>query len=173
MRNSKRLVYVILTFIILIAWADHLNATHEVDHRYTVFGSVRDESGRPVPDTRVIVTDTKIGEGSTTFSRKDGSYEVTLHLHNQSLGDEIVISARGEEKRIMASFDPSDKFTERRRKVDFGPEEGEPNKNRWVYYSIGFILLAGTLIYLGVFRKGSGKGSKGVIGQRGMKGKKR
>lgn len=173
MRDSRRLVYVILTLIILITWANDLIATHEVDHRYTVFGSVRDESRRPLSDTRVIVTDTKIGEGSTTFTRKDGSYEVTLHLHNQNLGDEIAVSAHGEEKRITASFDPSDKFTERRRRVDFGPEQVEPNRRPWVYYSIGFILLAGILIYIGVFRKRSGKEKKGVTGQKGKKGRKR
>lgn len=170
---SRKAVFVALTFLLMTADADDLIATHEVDHRYIIFGSVRDESGRPLPDTRVIVTDTRLGDGLTTFTRKDGSYEVTLHLHNENLGDEVVVSAHGEEKRITASFDPSDKFTERRRRVDFGPEQFKANGRSWVYYSIGFILLAGTLIYIGIFRKRSGKEKKGVTGQRGKKGKKK
>ena len=162
-----------MIFIIFISSYEALYATHETDHRYTIFGGVRDEGGRPMPDTRVIVTDTRLGEGSTTFTRNDGSYEVTLHLHNDNLGDEIVINAHGEEKRIKASFDPSDKFNERKSRVDFGPEKGESKGRPWFYYGIGATLLTGIFIFLGFIRKRSGKGSKGVAGPRGKKGKRR
>lgn len=172
MGNWRKRASAIFILLFALVWGDVIYATHEVDHRYTIFGSVRDESGRPLPDTRVIVTDTRLGDGLTTFSRKDGSYEVTLHLHNENLGDEVVVSAHGEEKRIKATFDPSDKFAERRQRVDFGVEQAEAKEGQWIYYSIGIVLLTGALVYMGVFRKRSGKGKKGVVGQRGRKGRR-
>ncbi|MEK6576913.1 MAG: carboxypeptidase-like regulatory domain-containing protein [Nitrospirota bacterium] len=174
MKDLKKWLFVIVIFSIMFALGDLLFATHEADHRYTIFGSVRDGSGRPVQDTRVIVTDTRLGDGLTVFTGKDGSFEVTLHLHNDNLGDEIVVSAHGEEKRIKASFDPSDKFSERRTKVDFGVEQ-DKKEQEWSYYGYGtgIILLAGILFYMGIYRKRSGKEKKGVPGLRGKKGMKR
>ncbi|MEK7871483.1 MAG: carboxypeptidase-like regulatory domain-containing protein [Nitrospirota bacterium] len=174
MLDLKKWLFVIVIFSIIFVRGDLLFATHEVDHRYTIFGSVRDGSGRPVQDARVIVTDARLGDGLTAFTGKDGSFEATLHLHNENVGDEIVVSAQGEEKRIKASFDPSDKFSERRTKVDFGVEQAEKEKE-WIYYGYGagVILLAGMLFYMGIYKKRSGKEKKGGPGRRGKKGMKR
>jgi hypothetical protein len=174
MKDLEKWLFVIVIFSVIFVRGDLVIATHEVDHRYTIFGSVRDGSGRPVQDTRVIVTDARLGDGLTVYAGKDGSYEVTLHLHNDNLGDEIVVSAHGEEKRIKASFDPSDKFSERRTKVDFGVEQDKKEKE-WSYYGYGagIILLAGILFYMGFYKKRSGKEKKGVPGLRGKKGMKR
>lgn len=174
MKDLKKWLFVIVIFFIIAVRGDLLFATHEADHRYTIFGFVRDGSGTPVQDTRVIVTDARLGDGLTVFTGKDGSFEVTLHLHNDNLGDEIVVNAHGEEKRIKASFDPSDKFSERRTKVDFGAEQDKKEKD-WIYYGYGagIILLAGMLLYMGIYKKRPGKGKKGVPGLRGKKGMKR
>ena len=173
MGNLRKGASALLALLVIIfVWGGILFATHDADHRYTIFGFVRDGSGRPVQDTRVIVTDTRLGDGLTAFTGKDGSYEVTLHLHNENLGDEIVVSAHEEEKRIKASFDPSDKFSERRAKVDFGAEKDE-KKKEWIYYGAGIIFLAGMLFYMRIYKKRSGKEKKGVPGLRGKKGMKR
>jgi LPXTG-motif cell wall-anchored protein len=95
-------------------------ATHETDHRYTVFGYVRNDKGRPMADTRVTVRDTRLDEAAVAFTDRKGYYETTLHLHNDSLGDEIVVTVGTEEKKHRATFNPDDKQTERKVQVDFG-----------------------------------------------------
>ncbi|HEY4485621.1 MAG TPA: carboxypeptidase-like regulatory domain-containing protein, partial [Nitrospiria bacterium] len=61
-------------------------ATHEVDHRFMVYGTVRDDQGRPVRDAKVIVVDPRLSEsGMTAFTDGSGYYEAVLHLHNTDL----------------------------------------------------------------------------------------
>ncbi len=131
------------------AWDHPAWATHDTQHRYTVFGYVRDEQGKALQDVRVIVTDTRLDEGGTAFTDENGYYELLLHLHNDNLGDEIVIKAQDKEKRIKASFNPQDRFTERRAQVDFGPPALQsPTDHHWRYYGYGAaaVLIVGALI---------------------------
>jgi hypothetical protein len=96
-------------------------AMHEVDHRLTIYGSVRDTKGKPITDARVIISATRLGEGATAFTDRQGYYEATLHIHNADLGEPIDVSAGDETKRITAQFNPQDTTTERRMEVNFGP----------------------------------------------------
>jgi len=149
-RTGYALVGLFLASILdFSGWDPPVWATHDTQHRYTVFGYIRDEQGKPLQDVRVIVADTRLDEGGTAFTDEKGYYELLLHLHNDNLGDEIVIKARDKEKRIKANFDPQDRVTERRAEVDFGPSALQsPADQRWRYsgYGAAAVLIVGALI---------------------------
>jgi len=96
-------------------------AMHEIDHRLTIYGTVKDAQGKPVADARVIISATRLNEGTTAFTDRQGYYESTLHVHNTDLGEPIDVSTGDETKRISAQFNPQDTTTERRMEVNFGP----------------------------------------------------
>jgi len=105
-------------------------ATHEMDHRFTISGHVRDKDGKPVRDVKVQARDLRDQKIDPVTSYADGSgfYKLILHLHNSNAGDPIQISVKDERsgldevKKIRAEFDPANKHTERQVKVEFGPE---------------------------------------------------
>jgi hypothetical protein len=139
-------------------------ATHELDHRFTVAGYVRDKEGRPVGDIRVHVRDLRDQqvEAVTTYTDGSGYYKAILHLHNDNAGDPIQVTVKDEKagldetKKIRAEFDPSDRKTERQARVDIGPvpeqtEDGWLKKatgaegpNYWVY-GVGGLLVSGAI----------------------------
>lgn len=106
-------------------------ATHEVDHRFTVYGTVHDDQGLPVADAKVIVVDPRLDEGMTAFTDPDGDYEALLHLHNSDLGDQIIVTALDQRKTVRAEFDPGDKVTVRKIRVDFGASGTDHPASRW------------------------------------------
>lgn len=127
-------------------------ATHEADHRFIVFGYVRDDRGRPLKDQKVIVVDTRLDQGMTTFTDRDGYYEALLHLHNEDLGDEITVMTGDQKKSIRATFDPDDKHTERKTRVDFGSAAAvEPPTPVWGY-GLAALAAAGVAVTIGVIR---------------------
>lgn len=103
-------------------------ATHEMDHRFTISGYVRDKDGKPIGDVKVLARDLKDQQIDPVTSYSDGSgfYKLILHLHSQNAGDPIQISIKDERsgldevKKIRAEYDPVDRHTERRATVDFG-----------------------------------------------------
>lgn len=109
-------------------------ATHEMDHRFTISGHIRDKDGKPVRDVRVQARDLRDQKIDPVTSYADGSgfYKLILHLHNQNVGDPIQLSVKDERsgldevKKIRAEFDPADRHVERQAKVDFGPEAETP-----------------------------------------------
>jgi hypothetical protein len=121
-------------------------ATHEADHRFTVYGYVRDTNGRAVQDIKVMVVDNRIGEGSTAFTDQDGYYEVLLHLHDANQGDEIAITTPDETKTVTANFDPEDHTTERKVQVDFGAHPSHASSSSsaiWIYGAGAVLIIAG------------------------------
>lgn len=144
-------VLLVLT-LVFIVWDRPAGATHDTQHRFTVFGQVRDEKGKPMQNVRVIVTDNRLEEeGGTTFTDPNGFYSQLLHLHNDNLGDEIVIKAEDREKKINAVFNVQDRQTERKTRVDFGPTEQEiQTAQRWRYagYGTAALLVIGGLMTL-------------------------
>ena len=120
-------------------------ATHETDHRFTVYGVVKSRTGQPRVNVRVMVT--HADDGSTVFTDSNGYYEILLHLHNSNLGDEIRIVSEKEVKTIKAVFDPNDKVTERKVAVNFeavGEKKGFGLETSWNYlagilFSLGFV----------------------------------
>lgn len=107
-------------FVGLFLVASAALATHEPDHRFTVYGTVYDETGQPAPDMKVFVVNERLDQGVTAFTDGKGNYEALFHLHNADLGDEIIVTARKERKTVRADFNPKDRSTPRKVRLDFG-----------------------------------------------------
>jgi hypothetical protein len=112
-------------------------AEHEVDHRFIVEGFVCSSDGKAVPETEVMVKDTRASVGKMGYTDGRGHYKVTLHLHNDNQGDPILVTAKDQEQRITATFDPKDLHTERKVAVHFGTGCVTEESNSWVYYGVG------------------------------------
>jgi hypothetical protein len=132
-----------------------LFATHEADHRFTVEGFVCDKDGRPNSQVEVLVKDTRVTIGQTVRTDSDGYYKVTLHLHNDNLGDPLLVEAGAEQKRYTVQFDPNDLESERRLQANFGSGcEQDLGPPRWLVYGlIGGVVAGGSLIGFKIFRK--------------------
>lgn len=132
-------------------------AMHEVDHRFTIEGHVCGADKRPVSDTKVIVKDTRVSVGTAVFTDASGYYKATLHLHNDNLGDPILVAALEQEQTTKAQFDPKNVKDERRVVVNIGAgcEGSESVSPVWVYYGAGVGLAAGAVaIGARLMRKG-------------------
>lgn len=121
-------------------------ATHEVHHRYTISGHVRDDAGRPMSDVQVAVKHIKSGGIATAVTRRDGTYSILLHLHNTNMGDQLEVSTAEETKKLRASFDPEDQQTERKAQVDFGapPAASSDAGDRSWWIGLGAIAVLGS-----------------------------
>lgn len=96
------------------------SATHEADHRFTVEGFVCGADGKGMVNTDVLVKDTKISYGHVVKTDGDGYYRATFHLHNENLGDPLLIEAKGEQQNHKVQFDPKDLESERKIQIHFG-----------------------------------------------------
>jgi hypothetical protein len=146
---KSKICFVLLICILLFADLKTALATHETDHRFTVFGVVKNSSGVPQSNFKVMVTDTLTGEGNTVFTNERGYYEVLLHMHNNNLGDEVRITAGSVVKSIKADFNPEDKHTERKSEVnlEFAPTASESPTKGWTV-AAGILLFCGILFLL-------------------------
>ncbi|MGQ0696254.1 MAG: carboxypeptidase-like regulatory domain-containing protein [Nitrospiraceae bacterium] len=97
-----------------------LYATHEADHRFTVEGFVCGTDGKGSPNVEVLVKDTRLSYGQTVTTDADGFYKAKFHLHNNNLGDPLLVEARGEQQNHKVQFDPEDLESERKIQVNFG-----------------------------------------------------
>jgi hypothetical protein len=149
----------------LSAWA-----THEVDHRFTVSGSVRTADGTPKPDVKVVVAHPRSKLSETALTDRNGRYSVVLHLHDPDAGDPITISAGEETKTTKADFDPKDHRTPRAAQVDFGPvtPADDAGSSTWKYGVAGAILAAAVAFYWRRARTAS-RSSRGGEGRRKAK----
>lgn len=134
---------------VLIFFASPALATHEMDHRFIVHGTVRDDRGNPVANAKVIVVDPRLDQGMTAFTDRNGDFEALLHLHNTDLGDEIIVTALDQKKTVRAEFDPNDKSTARKARVDFGPPGTGRSGSEW--YGSRMLAGAALVIAAGVF----------------------
>ena len=144
----KFLIFVFVSIFILphVAFAEH-----EADHRYFVSGFVRDEAGNPKKDV-VVSIEHRGGQKKTATTNRRGYYEVMFHLHDDNIGDEIVVTAGNEVKRHTMAFDRSDHVSERRGEVNFGAP-GKDSPYEWIYWTGGLVLVAGVAVGLRSFRK--------------------
>lgn len=151
-RRIVRVVCLLLSVVVweMVAMMPFAQAEHEVDHRFIVEGYVCGADGRPVANQEVMVKDTRISLGKTTYTDSDGFYSVTLHLHNDNQGDPILVAAGDREQRLTAKFDAKDLKAERKMSVHFGSgcEGAHSASGRWVYYSVG-LGLAGVAVFAG------------------------
>lgn len=117
-------------------------ATHEADHRFTIDGFVCEFDGGAAKKTEVVVKDTRVNIGQTVETDERGYYKVTLHLHNDNLGDPVLVIAKREEQRITLQFDPNDLETERKARVNFGTgcQQAAPDEVPvWAKYTLGAV----------------------------------
>jgi len=128
-----------------------VSATHEADHRFTVEGFVCGTDGKGSANIDVLVKDTRISYGQIVKTDGDGYYKAAFHLHNDNLGDPLLIEAGGEQQQQKVSFDPKDLEAERRIQVNFGtgciPDRGSAPLERgstplWVYLGLGGVAAA-------------------------------
>ena len=121
-----------------------VSATHEADHRFTVEGVVCGTDGKVSANIDVLVKDTRISYGQIVKTDDNGYYKAAFHLHNDNLGDPLLIEANGEQQQQKVSFDPKDLEAERRIQVNFGTgcihERG--STPLWVYLGSGAVAAA-------------------------------
>jgi hypothetical protein len=103
-----------------IAFPSGSSATHEADHRFMVEGFVCGADGKGMGNIDVLVKDTKISYGQIVKTDGDGYYRATFHLHNENLGDPLLIEAKGEQQYHKVQFDPKDLESERKVQIHFG-----------------------------------------------------
>ncbi len=90
-----------------------------VEHGFTVFGYVRDPSGRMLSGVEIqAMPQVKGGHGASGKTNEAGYYEIFLHLHNENAGATVEVSARDVRKTFVADYDPNDKITRRQHSLD-------------------------------------------------------
>ena len=74
----------------------------------------------------------------------DGYYKAAFHLHNDNLGDPLLIEAKGAQQQQKISFDPKDLEAERRIQVNFGTGciSDKDSIPLWVYLGSGAAAVA-------------------------------
>jgi hypothetical protein len=148
---EKKVKFLIFIFISIFVLPQAAFPEHEADHRYFVSGFVRDDAGTPKADVAVSV-EHKGGQKKKATTNRRGYYEVMFHLHNDNLGDEIVITAGSDVKKHIMAFDPGDHFSERRGEINFGAP-GKESPYAWIYWTGGIALVAGVAVGLRSLRK--------------------
>lgn len=130
------------------AWAEH-----EVDHRYNVTGFVLDGDGQPVADSAVSI---RMGNNTigTQTTNPQGYYNIRLHLHDEDLGQKLVIQSGTDEVTITVTLTPGDNATSRIHYANLvgGRLVEEPlSKPRyavWVYVTPVAVVLVLSLAYV-------------------------
>lgn len=110
----------ILALVVVGSLPSVVFATHEADHRFTVEGFVCGADGKSSANVDVLVKDTRISYGQVVKTDGDGHYKAAFHLHNDNLGDPLLIEANGQQQQQKVSFDPKDLEAERIIQVNFG-----------------------------------------------------
>jgi len=146
-----------------------VTATHEADHRFAVEGYVCGADGKAVANTDVLVKDTKTSYGQVVRTDSSGYYIATFHLHNENLGDPILVEAGGEQQDRKVEFDPKDLESERKIQVNFGAGCESYGPPLWFWVSVGVVIAgAGGVVGMKVIRsqkkrervKGKSQGKK-------------
>lgn len=110
---------VIAGIVLILSILPPALATHEIDHRFIVWGEVLASDGKPVAGETIAFTvgnDTPIGSVATD---ERGRYRVVLHVHDQDVGKVFEMTIKGVKTKVTIEFDPADKVTERGKRVDF------------------------------------------------------
>jgi hypothetical protein len=92
----------------------------------------------------VLVKDTKISYGQIVKTDGDGYYKAAFHLHNDNLGDPLLIEANGQQQQQKVSFDPKDLESERIIRVNFGTGciQDRGSTPLWIYLGSGAVAAA-------------------------------
>ncbi|MDN5942564.1 MAG: hypothetical protein L0H94_11830 [Nitrospira sp.] len=140
--QSRWREWIIAITIILGSFPSVVFATHEADHRFTVEGYVCGADGKSSANVDVLVKDTKISYGQIVKTDGDGYYKAAFHLHNDNLGDPLLIEANGQQQQQKVSFDPKDLEAERIIQVNFGTGCIKDSRSTplWIYLGLGAVV---------------------------------
>jgi hypothetical protein len=119
-------------------------ATHEADHRFMVEGYVCGQDGKGLSNTDVLVKDTRISYGQVVRTDGDGYYKAMFHLHNDNLGDPLLVEAKGEQQNLKVEFDPKDLESERKIRVNFGTGCEAHGPPAWLWWGSGAVFAIAT-----------------------------
>jgi hypothetical protein len=118
-----------------------------------VEGYVCGQDGKGLSNADVLVKDTRISYGQVVRTDGDGYYRATFHLHNDNLGDPLLVEARGEQQNLKVEFDPKDLESERKVRVNFGTGCDVSGPPVWLWWGGGAIVAAaGTILGMKLVR---------------------
>ncbi|HEY5701201.1 MAG TPA: hypothetical protein VIT83_03845 [Gammaproteobacteria bacterium] len=95
------------------------NATHEVHHRYIVWGDVLYEDGTPVAKETIHLTVKDGTPMGTIDTDEQGRYRLVLHAHDEDVNKVFDMRVRDVKQKVRLEFDPEDHTTDRGQRVDF------------------------------------------------------
>ena len=166
-RNPVGLFVLGSCLLISAAFPSAVRATHEADHRFMVEGYICGTDGKPISNADVLVKDTKISYGQVIKTDGDGYYKATFHLHNDNLGDPLLVEFRGEQQNLKVEFDPKDLESERKVRVNFGTGCDASGPPAWLWWGGGAMVAAvGSIVGVKLVRsqrrqeRGKGKSPK-------------
>lgn len=148
-RGRARLAAILCCAVIGNLIPSGVSATHEADHRFTVEGYVCGPDGKGVGGIDVLVKDTKVSYGQVVKTDHEGYYRAIFHLHNENLGDPILVEAGGQQQHHRVQFDPKDLESERIIRVNFGTGCETSNSLPWLWMGLG-VVVVGTGAILGM-----------------------
>ena len=118
-----------------------------------VEGYVCGQDGNGLSNADVLVKDTRISYGQVVRTDGDGYYRATFHLHNDNLGDPLLVEARGEQQNLKVEFDPKDLESERKVRVNFGAGCDVGGPPVWLWWGGGaMVAAAGTIVGMKLVR---------------------
>ena len=112
----SRLAACVLLSTLLVSAA---RATHEVHHRYTIWGDVMFEDGTPLAKETIHLTVKDGTPMGTLETDEEGKYRLVLHVHDPDVNKVFDMRVRDVKKKVRLEFDPKDHETERGQRVDF------------------------------------------------------
>jgi hypothetical protein len=138
-QRRQRITFAFVALGLSVVFPSAGSATHEADHRFTVEGFVCGADGKGIANADVLVKDTKISYGQVVKTDGDGYYRATFHLHNENLGDPLLVETKGEQQNHKVQFDPKDLESERKVQIHFGTscvrDVGSPPA--WLWWGLG------------------------------------
>jgi hypothetical protein len=118
-----------------------------------VEGYVCGQDGKGVANADVLVKDTRISYGQVVRTDGDGYYKAMFHLHNDNLGDPLLVETRGEKQNLKVEFDPKDLESERKIRVNFGIGCDVSGPPLWLLWGGGaMVTVAGTIVGIKLVR---------------------
>lgn len=155
-------------FVLFFFFPGDSFAEHEANHRYLVSGYVRDSAGKSLGNASIEL-EHKGGEKKKVSANRDGYYEARFHLHDENLGDTIIVVASGVTKKIKVEFDLGDEVNFRGASLDFGAPSSDDSPV-WTFLTIASLVVLGGTFYFIVIK---GKKNKNTAEKLKSKKKKR
>ena len=129
-------------------------ALHEIDHRFTISGYVRDDGGEAQSGKTVVVKDAEGGTLGTATSGPTGFYSIRLHLHNEDLGRNLRVSTGQRTQDVQVTFDPDNVRDERIVEVHFGAAAIErPLWESPTFLAVSAVIIVGGALYIAARRR--------------------